>query len=61
MQKQPYSVNVRISVEMINAASIKRGGTPDNAVDFISFGQQQLSQIRTILTGNPGNKSFLQF
>lgn len=41
-----------ISVNMFDTASIERRRTTNNTVNFITFFQQKLDQVRTILTSD---------
>ena len=44
MQKQPRAALVRIGINGIQALGVEGRRTPDDAVNFVSFCQQQLSQ-----------------
>jgi hypothetical protein len=50
---------VRVDIEVIDPVSIEKRGAAFDAVHLIALGEQQLCQIRTVLTGYPGDKSFL--
>src|SRR5207247_9003721 len=59
MQKQPGAPRMRVVVNRIQAPSIESAGPPNNAVHFVSFGQQQLRQVGPVRSGNSGNERFL--
>ena len=50
---------VRIAIEMIDAGGIEQRGPPPDAVDLIAFREQEFSQIRPILPGDPGHERLL--
>jgi hypothetical protein len=53
---------MRILIDMLNAAGIKRRRSPLDAMDYIAFAQKQFGQIGTILPSNPSDKrSFRHF
>jgi hypothetical protein len=56
MQKQAHPVDVRILVEMVNSGRVKCTGSPDDTVNFVPFGQEEIRQVRAILAGNSGDK-----
>jgi hypothetical protein len=56
VEEQSHAVDVRVVVEVIDPFGIERRGAPDYAVDLVSFAQQKLGKVRTILPGDPGNK-----
>src|SRR5439155_20904214 len=59
VQKQPGAPRMRVVVNRIQAPRIESAGPPNNAVHFVSFGQQQLRQVGPVLSGNSGNERFL--
>ena len=50
VQEQPYSVQMRIAVQMVDPPRVEAARTPDDAVHLVALLQQQLGQIGTILT-----------
>jgi hypothetical protein len=58
VQKEPAAVSMGVLIKMIDTAGVVRGSTALDAVDFITFFQQQLCQIGTVLPANTGDKSF---
>ena len=42
----------------VQITAIRRGGAADDAVDFITFGQQQFGKIRTVLSGDACDERF---
>jgi len=47
---------VRVLVEVIEPLRMKGAGPPDQAVDRIALGKQQLGQVRPVLAGDPGDE-----
>jgi hypothetical protein len=43
---------------MVNAGSVEGAGAANNAMDFVTLLQKQLSQIATILTGDASDECF---
>ena len=52
---------VQFAVQMINAFGIERRGSALQTMDFIAFGEQEFSQIGTILSGDAGDQCALLF
>ena len=50
VQEQPYSVQMRIAVQMVDPPRVEAARTPDDAVHLVPLLQQQLGQIGTVLT-----------
>jgi hypothetical protein len=53
-----HAVDMRIPVKVVDPAGVEGRGAADHPVHFITFFEQQLSEIRTILAGNAGNEGF---
>jgi hypothetical protein len=47
---------MRVLVEMVDPLGVKRRGAALQAVDFISFRQQEFGQVRSVLSGNSGDQ-----
>ena len=60
MQEQSYAIDMRISVKMIDAVSVEARSTTDDAVHFVVFREQQLSQVRSVLACDSSDECFLQ-
>ena len=58
MQEQADAVDVRIGVKVIDARSIKRARPANDPMDFVTFFQQQVRKITSVLAGNAGDKRF---
>ena len=58
VQEQPYTVDMGVFIEAVNAAGIKGRGASDDAMDFIPFGEQELGEIGAVLAGDPGDERF---
>ena len=56
VQFESHILLMGILIEMINPIGIKRRSTPFQTMYLIPLFKQKLCQIRSILTGNPGNK-----
>ena len=59
MQKQLYSIYMRILIKMINAAGIECRSTTYNPVHFVAFLEEELRKIRTILARDACDQRFL--
>ena len=60
MQVRPV-LHMRIFIDMIDAVRVECAGTPDGAMHFVAFAQQQLRQVGAVLTGDPGDQRFFHF
>ena len=49
---------MRVNIYVIYSAPVEAGRPPDNAMNFIALVQQQLSQVRAILTCDACNQGF---
>ena len=47
---------VSISVKMVDTGGVESGGSSNNTMNFVTFGKEKLSQVRTILTGDTSNQ-----
>ena len=47
---------VSISVKMVDTGGVESGGSSNNTMNFVAFGKEKLSQVRTILTGDTSNQ-----
>jgi hypothetical protein len=56
MQKQPHAVDVRIGIQVIDARSIERARSPNDAVDFVAFLKQKIGEITSILARDAGDE-----
>src|SRR5688572_6223338 len=52
MQEQPRRRIMRIDVQMVDAFRTERRRPPDDAMYFITTGQQQLTEVCTVLAGD---------
>ena len=60
MKEEPLTRNVGIAVDMINPLGVESAGSPDQAMDFVSLGEQKFSKIGSILAGDTGNQCAFQ-
>jgi hypothetical protein len=69
VKEETDTLVVGILIKVVNSTSVERGGTTDNAVNFITlyvtirkinyFRKKQFSKIRTVLSSNTGDESDL--
>jgi hypothetical protein len=59
MQAKMHVGIMGILIEVIDAASIEQRSAPLNSMHFISLGEQEFSQVRTILSCNTGDQYLL--
>jgi hypothetical protein len=59
MQNEMAVTDFRTFIQMIDAISIEQGSTPLEAMHFITFVEQEFSQVGSVLPGNAGYKSLL--
>ncbi len=50
---------VGIGKQVIDATAIERGSSADKAMHFVPFFEQELCEVRTILTRDAGNQCLL--
>ncbi len=55
-QPQPRIRHMRVLIDRVDPSRVEGAGSPDDAVDLIPFGEQQLSQVRSVLPCNPRNQ-----
>src|SRR6266481_4430781 len=56
MEKKRLAVNVFVAAQMLDARTREIARPPDDAVDRVAFFQEQLREIRAVLSGNAGNQ-----
>lgn len=61
VKQEPRVVKMGIMVEVIDPLCIERGRSTDDAVNLVSFSQEKLGQVGTILTGDASNQCFFHF
>jgi hypothetical protein len=49
---------VRIGIDVIETIRVKGRSAPDNSVDLVTFGEEELGEIRTILASDAGDERF---
>jgi len=59
VKKEAHTVHMRIAVKVIDTAGIEGRGATDNTVDFVTFGEEQLGEIGTVLSGDASDQGFL--
>ena len=50
-----------VLVDVVDATGVEGGGTTDDAVNLVTFLEEQLGQVRTVLTGYAGHERALHF
>jgi len=56
MQDELALALMRILVEMVYALGVKRGSAAFQAVNFITLREKEFRQVRSVLSGNPGDQ-----
>ena len=51
-QAQAVVGDVRVLVDVVDALGVERARAPDEAVDLVALGEQQLRQVRPVLAGD---------
>ena len=59
VQEKMHAIHMRIGVKMVDAGRIKRARPTDDAVDFVTFFQQEVREVRAVLTGDACDECFL--
>jgi hypothetical protein len=54
MQKKVDAMDVRVLVKMVDSGRIECAGSPNDTMNLVAFCEQEVSQIRSILSGNTG-------
>src|ERR1017187_5187007 len=58
VQKKTSISAVRIFIDRFETFGVERRGAPDEAMNFVSFAEQKLGQIRTVLAGDASDQRF---
>ena len=61
VQEQPDAVDMRIGIKVIDARRVERAGAPNDAVNFVAFFEEQISEVAAILPGDPGDQMLSSF
>jgi hypothetical protein len=56
MEAQPRFVASEALMQMVDAAGGESRTAPNEPVDFVAFLQQQFREVRSVLSGDAGNK-----
>ena len=56
VEDEALAVHMGVLVEVVDAFGVERRGAAFDAVHEVSFFEQELGQIGSVLTGNPGNQ-----
>ena len=52
---------MRIFIDGIDAAGVKRTGPPDDAVNLVAFSQEKFCEIGSVLPANAGDERLFHF
>ena len=55
VQEHPDAVDMRIGIKVIDARRVERAGAANDAVDFVTFFEEEISEVAAILPGDPGD------
>jgi len=58
MEEHPGAGDVGVDVDVVDPAGVEGGRAPDDAVDLVSFGEEELGEVRAILAGDAGDQRF---
>ena len=58
MQNKTTALLVRILIQMIDTIGIEQRRASFDTVNFVAFFEQELSQIRAVLSGDAGDECF---
>ena len=58
MEVKFHPVDVRVTIKVVDPTRIEGRGAADHAVNFVAFGEQELGEIRSVLTGDAGDEGF---
>ena len=56
MQKEALVENILVAIQMVDPKRVERTGPADDAVNGISFAEEELGKIASILAGDSGDK-----
>jgi len=51
-----FAIVMRVVVDVVYPAGVEGGRPADKTVHFVTFGKEQLCQVRAVLTGNACNE-----
>ncbi len=58
VQDKAAVFDMRVFIQMIDTIRIKERAAALDAVDFVTFAEQEFSQVGTVLASNAGNEGF---
>ena len=61
MQNQAGFAGVRIGINGIEPPRIERAGPSNDAMHFITFGEQQFREVGAVLSGNASDQCFFHY
>ena len=56
MEVEPRLRNMRILVEMVDPLGVERGSAAFDTMNLIALRQQEFGEVRTVLSGYPGDQ-----
>ena len=57
VQLQLAALGVRVLVDAVDAPGVERGRAADDAVDLVALAEQELREVRAVLSGDAGDES----
>ena len=45
-----------VTIEMVDAFPVENARTADDVMDFVAFGEKELSEVRAVLAGDSGDQ-----
>jgi hypothetical protein len=60
MQEEAGMAEVRVGIDGVEAAGVKGAGATNDAVNFVSFTEEQLSEVGAVLSSDSGDEGFFR-
>jgi hypothetical protein len=57
MQEEFLLVDLRVGQQVVNSRRVSARRPSDNAVDFVTLGEEEFREITSVLTGDSRNQS----
>jgi len=58
MEEEAGRREMGVAVEVVDTRAVDRARPPDDAVDFVVFGEKELGEVGAVLAGDAGDKCF---
>ena len=59
VHEEPHPGLMGISIDVVQTLGVEGRGSPDETVHLIALGQEQLGQVRTVLSSDAGDERLL--